>query len=315
MQERALSRRLIHFTEHGMFWECCEAKLHEQFGNVDPRTQNAPCANKETLLSVARARSSRHLCPVEWFHFIGQYSTCGFTDPQDRLIALSSVAQAAQSMLGGHGYYAGLWRHELVRGLMWHCCSPSVDLRSRKNSQAPTWSWASVEGTIMFVALGMETFNKELVEVVQVQATHMDRNNPFGNLTSARLTLRGRALKISLPTENTWYRDMSSRLVLFWDEPQETSQRYREYVVLPIGACNSAGLSAGRVVFGALVLALAEEPRSSMYLNSDCDFRRVGWVEYLHDENQLERSRDAYGWLRNGKQKWWDEYATTVTII
>lgn len=118
MQEQALSRRLIHSTEHSMFWECCEAKLHEPFDNVDLRSQSASCSNKETSLSVARARSSRHLCRVEWFHFVGQYSACGFTDLQDRLIALLSVAQAAQPMLGGHDYFAGLWAHELIRGLI-----------------------------------------------------------------------------------------------------------------------------------------------------------------------------------------------------
>ncbi|KAH7394113.1 heterokaryon incompatibility protein-domain-containing protein [Phaeosphaeria sp. MPI-PUGE-AT-0046c] len=316
MQERALSRRLIHFTEYGMFWECCEAKLHELFGDVDPRNQSAPCSNKETLLSVARARSSSYLCPVEWFHFIEQYSACGFTNAQDRLIALSSVAQAAQPMLGGHDYYAGLWSHELVRGLMWHCSSPSTNLRLHTNSLAPTWSWASVEGKIEFVALGMETFSEELVEVVNVETACIDAENPFGNLASGRLMLRGRPLKVCLPTVNSWYRDMQNRLLVFWDEPQDTSQRYREYVVLPIGACKGTGMSAEGVVFGALILALATEARCySVYLNADCDFRRVGWVEYVYREGQVERSRSAYGWLRNGKQNWWEEYATIMTVV
>lgn len=316
MQERALSRRLIHFTDHGIFWECSQAKLHEHFGSHDATLWRVPCRTKETLLSVARARSSKHLCPVEWFHFIGQYSSCGFTDPQDRLIALSSVVRAAQPMLGGHNYYAGMWSHELVRGLMWSCHSPSTKLRSRSTSLAPTWSWASVEGSIGFACLGLETFSTELVDVVSMQATHAVPDNPFGNLTSGRLTLKGRPTKISLPTTNTWYHEMDKRLSVYWDEPQDTSQSYRGYVVLPIGSCTGTGFWSNSVVFGALILGLAEQPKDErVYLNTDCAFRRIGWLEYIYHDPETQYPFRPYGWLRDGKQKWWEEYATTVTIV
>ncbi|KAF1920434.1 hypothetical protein BDU57DRAFT_508756, partial [Ampelomyces quisqualis] len=315
MQERALSRRLIHFTDHGMFWECSQAKLHEQFGSHDANLWRVPCHTKETLLSVARARSSKHLCPVEWFHFIAQYSRCGFTDAQDRLIALSSVARAAQPMLGGHNYYAGIWGHELVRGLMWFCQSPSTNLRCRSSSLAPTWSWASVEGSISFAILGMETFSTELVDVVGMQATHAVPDNPFGNVTTGRLTLKGRPTKTSLSTTNSWNRERGEVLSVYWDEPQDTTESYRGYVVLPVGACKGAGFMSNSIVFGALILELAEQPQDErVYLNTDCTFHQIGWAEYVYYDHGAQYPYSPYSWLRDGKQKWWEEYGTTVTI-
>lgn len=173
-----------------------------------------------------------------------------------------------------------------------------------------------MEGKIGFVALGMETFSEEEVEVANVETICIGASNPFGNLAGGWLMLHGRPLNICLPTENSWHREMQDRLIVSWDEPQDTSQKYGEYVVLPIGACKAMGIWADRIVFNALVLTLAEEPRDSgVYLNPDCNFRRVGWVEYVYRDYQDERGRSAYGWLRNGKQNWVEDHATTMTII
>jgi hypothetical protein len=173
-----------------------------------------------------------------------------------------------------------------------------------------------VEGSINFACLGMETFSTELVDVVSMQATHAVPENPFGNLTSGQLTLKGRPTKTSLPTANAWHREMRELLIVYWDEPQDTIESYRGYVVLPIGACKGTGFMSNSIVFGALILELAEEAKDErVYLNTDCAFRRIGWVEYVHYDHRAEYPNSPYDWLRDGKQKWWDEYATTVTIV
>lgn len=62
-----------------------------------------------------------------------------------------------------------------------------------------------MERKIGFAVLGMETFNEKLVEVVQFKATCIEPENPIGNLASGQLVLRGRPLKISLPTTISWH--------------------------------------------------------------------------------------------------------------
>ncbi|KAL8376672.1 hypothetical protein RB595_007676 [Gaeumannomyces hyphopodioides] len=107
MQERALSPRLLHFTENGVFWECSAAKALDHVGELEADLGIGSCRRKESMLSVARSRRTLHLCPVEWFHFVKQYSRAGFTHPKDRLIALSSVARTVEPIMKSE-YLAGL---------------------------------------------------------------------------------------------------------------------------------------------------------------------------------------------------------------
>jgi hypothetical protein len=158
--------------------------------------------------------------------------------------------------------------------------------------------------------------SKELANVVSMQATHAVSDNPFGNLTSGRLIFKGRPIKTSLPTTNTWYLEMDKRLLVYWDESQDTSQSYRGYVVLPIGACTGTGFWSNNIVFSALILGLAEQPKNErVNLNTDCAFRRIGWLEYVYHDPVGRYPFRPYEWLRDGKQKWWEEFATTVTIV
>jgi hypothetical protein len=304
MQERALSRRLLHFTENGLFWECCVSKAHDQFGEFDPGKHVGPCRTKETLLSVARSRHSRHLCPVEWFHFISAYSHAGFTDARDRLIALSSVAQAAQPILGGHPYYAGLWGNDLIRGLMWCTYKPSARLRDEDGHIAPTWSWASVGGQISFVTLGIDTFDTPLVDVVRVTTIPVQGGNPFGSLREGRLVLSGGLSEEILPTTNTF--EWRPRMVVQWDEQQDTTSASRSFTVLPIGGCTK--FSASELLFGALILErvnLSDADNSAPV--AERVYRRIGWVEY--DAGFRTQSGDTL------KESWVGRFAQEITIV
>ena len=305
MQERALSKRLLHFTEHGMFWECCEAKAHDQFGDFDLDRHNGPCRTKETLLSIARARRTRHLCPVEWFHFIRRYSFAGFTDTRDRLVALSSVARATQPILGGHKYFAGLWRNDLVRGLMWHAHKPSMRLANEHGAVTPSWSWASVAGSIDFAALGLDTFGCELVDVVDVQTKPALATNPFGNLREGKLRLLGRLDTMVLPMTNSF--EWSPRQIVHWDEAQDTLEERRPFTILPLGGCVQSFMSC--TLFGALILN-PETPASGAHDGTESGrvYRRIGWVQYMH-------SRSGYSRYSRMKQDWISNMGEVIIII
>ena len=118
VQERALSKRILHFTEQGLFWECGSLKANAEC-EPDGVTEHgfSSCGSKETLLSVSRVRRTRHICPREWLHFVERYSSAELKNPNDRLLAFSSVARTVQPFFGRTEYLAGLWRHDLVRGL------------------------------------------------------------------------------------------------------------------------------------------------------------------------------------------------------
>jgi hypothetical protein len=54
-------------------------------------------------------------------------------------------------------------------------------------------------------------------------------------------------------------------------------------------------------------------------------FRRIGWVEYVYPFDEVAQPSagklvgrirpSAYTWLNKAKENWWEEFATTITII
>lgn len=281
MQERALSQRVVHFTEHGVFWECGMLKAHDVYGNLDQQVDRGSCRHRESMMSVARSRRTRHLCPVEWFHFIKQYSFAKFTNPRDRLMALSSVARAVQPVIGAD-YLAGLWRNDLIRGLEWHCFKPEPKPRTYA---APTWSWASVGSGIEFTALELYTFHEKIVEVVDADIYPSPGNDRYGDILTGRLKLRGTLDHQTLPETNP--EDYNKHLRIYWDEIQCESlalSGWRNYTVLPICGQSTIGMTLGYdTMFGAIIL----EPIGRTKANArgvlesiTREYRRIGWVEY-----------------------------------
>jgi hypothetical protein len=288
MQERALSKRVIHFTKGGLFWECGTLKAHDKYGVLDKEKDFGACRHKEAMLSVARARRTRHLCPVEWFHFIKQYSYAKFTKPQDRLVALSSVARAIESILRSE-YLAGLWRNDLVRGLQWHCFTPEPKPRT---VTVPTWSWASVTSGIEFTALCINTLPTKLIEVVDVQVQPAPGSHSYGNISQGRLTVKGTLTSLGLPIIKPPTFDHS--LWVHWDEVQEDDKKgppadvmlarlfYRRYTLLPTGV-GRRQISIKNAEVGALVLEPVGDTRVNgrgVVESINGVYRRIGWVKY-----------------------------------
>jgi hypothetical protein len=285
MQERALSRRVIHFTEQGIFWECCMQKSSDRHGDFDAGNDHGACRHKESLLNVSRARQTRHLCPVEWFHFIKQYSWAKFTNPHDRLIALSSVARAVEPIIRSD-YLAGIWRNDLIRGLQWHCFDPETRPRI---ANVPTWSWASVSGGIEFTALAVNMLSTKLVEILDVQIQPDEGNDSYGYLLQGKLKIQGTLVKTILSTESPKDLPEGQRRHEFWDEVQgdqntdldsKNNSRFKERwcTVLPTGI----GIGWKDVEVGALIL----EPIGDTKINSrgvteslSGQYRRIGWLQ------------------------------------
>lgn len=308
VQERALSTRVIHFTVNGVFWECGSLKAHDTFGTLQNRGDFPSCRSKETLLSVARLQRTRHVCPVEWFHFVQQYSYSHFTNPQDRLLALSSVAKAVQPYLGGHDYIAGLWKNDIVKGLAWKCYAPIESIPDDPN--VPSWSWAAAKGGVSFAvfAIRMNRFN--LVEVVETSATPLIRSNPFSRLTRGTVTLKGRLTRESLARPPI--KEFDSGIDTYWDDGKEMDEsipnrlRLKRYTLLPIAM--DKPVHRYETYIGALILepvgkAELVQRESGEMLRSE--FRRIGWIEYSY------QSRHHWDW----RQHWAERDVEEIVLV
>ncbi|KAK3392338.1 HET domain protein pin-c2 [Sordaria brevicollis] len=203
LQERELSRRVIHFAKHQVLWECAELKATAQrpwhhHGGYDPvvrdpeeewwgeewkmirrevedgllclpqdqvtsnhhdgnhSVQNVntptstPTSSLESLLSTYKSESS-------WWSLIHDYSQRQLTKPTDKLAALSGIAQFYQHTHFPHAQYvAGLWSSSLNEDLLWEVADSAKinarrpDPRKKGGYVAPSWSWASVMGRVVF---------------------------------------------------------------------------------------------------------------------------------------------------------------------
>ena len=94
-----------------------------------------------------------------WYEIVESYTRCGLSKDTDKLIALHSLVKEIQAGTG-YTYLTGLWREHLLTDLLWFAVEgPGLRLEG-----TPTWSWASIKGT---VALDLFPENSQLKIDVQ----------------------------------------------------------------------------------------------------------------------------------------------------
>lgn len=126
------------------------------------------------------------------------------TVPTDKLPALGAVAELFQRVRPGETCLAGLWSGSLVADLGWACdrtalrTEPKIEKElARPFQPVPTWSWASLQSKIRYLAQLSWGVGVEMVRIVDVQCRYLE-DNPFDVLVWSRLVLRGRILKCLL---------------------------------------------------------------------------------------------------------------------
>ncbi|PQE30002.1 heterokaryon incompatibility protein [Rutstroemia sp. NJR-2017a WRK4] len=143
VQERLLSSRTVHFTSTQVFWECnrgtaCEAyplgmtEYVTYVGSIDHRTL------KKSLLEF------------KWDHIVQLYTSCSLSFGQDKLPAISGVANAMK-IFKKCEYVAGLWADDTFPlQLCWKVSSLWPDRLPKPKYRAPSWSWAAVDSPVTY---------------------------------------------------------------------------------------------------------------------------------------------------------------------
>ncbi|KAH8880519.1 HET-domain-containing protein, partial [Thozetella sp. PMI_491] len=164
MQERHMAPRVLHFADHQIIWECNETICSETYPKADPIELYRSSPRSKTFLGRIAADNLSSPKPLPaciqalpenphhlWYELVSVYSRGGLTKTTDKLIALSGVAREIMPRLGATegDYLAGLWRQDLLCGLLWKT-PVTAGLESRRVRpgasqpyQAPSWSWAS----------------------------------------------------------------------------------------------------------------------------------------------------------------------------
>lgn len=145
-QERLLSKRVLHFGSQELFFECrthsqceCGGIAGNEIALAQPKLEFAETLYSGSANSFYAARS--------WRAMVMQYADLALTVKSDRLPAFAGVARQVAQVRNCR-YLAGLWEDSIVDDLLWQGGGSSN--RRPPSWRAPTWSWASIEGSIYY---------------------------------------------------------------------------------------------------------------------------------------------------------------------
>ncbi|KAM0421340.1 hypothetical protein ACHAPT_010871 [Fusarium lateritium] len=137
LQETTLSIRTLHWTTHGLFWECPGISSASEFTPEGYKTWDT---GPEDMYRIFDVKASKALGQV-WNQLAGNYLNRGFTFKTDRLIAIQGLGRRLAAMHNTE-YFAGVFSSNLANGLLWAPFDAKVKKRE-KLTYFPTWSWAS----------------------------------------------------------------------------------------------------------------------------------------------------------------------------
>jgi len=162
LQEAELSRRRLVYGRSGVSLQCNTTKFfedetykfyHQRTFDPKPEAAVGPVPGR-------RPPDGLELLNHWYANILPDYTARSLTNRSDIFAAISSLAKLAKQTIGGR-YLAGVWESDLPRGLLWKpryqtrwMVDPSksesslVHLRRPVQAQAPSWSWAAVEGPI-----------------------------------------------------------------------------------------------------------------------------------------------------------------------
>lgn len=207
IQERIMSRRILHFGRRQLFWECHGLNACETYADGIPNflfpTMEGAFAMKPEYQALDRTSETPLRRRQFWYRILSAYTSCHLTREEDKLVAISGVAKSFQASFGGWEYVAGLWREHLISDMCWSI--PNGLGRRPKLYRAPSWSWASIDGEIQFHHCSNGHGNVAKILGVSVQPLTYDST---GEIKEASLQIQAPLMTIFLYSKNvnraTW---------------------------------------------------------------------------------------------------------------
>lgn len=238
VQERMLSPRTLQFGKNQIFWQCREVEACETLPKEIPQDfiyfgDRDGDGFKRWMQPDSGARSIA-LGPYDpWGHVVEVYTRTLLTKSQDKLIAISGIARK-MSLTLDDVYLAGLWRNNLINGLLWKVnMGEQIDgSPSRRTTvyRAPTWSWASIDGMVTQV-LDSDLYGDDLVSILDA-STDPVGSDEYGQLKGGRITLEGIVKLIRKPS--FFYFSGNDISGTYHPDDYHLSQNMDECYILPL---------------------------------------------------------------------------------
>lgn len=277
-QEQRLSRRILHFGERCLYFECARARRSEL---------REPSLTKSGPLAAPRAYEARRDVDEEvlgkkrpngppsferWYDDVEKFSKTVLTFPADKLPAISGLAAVYAEALRSD-YLAGLWAGNIGIGLLWSGVGP---LRRPTASRAPSWSWAAADGAVRWDCFVGGRPPEVLVNLLS-HDVGADPTDPQGRRVIGSVELSAVLVPFAeAEQEKDWDLSSGSRLqslgVEYASDFGTDFAESERLWILPVLMCVSG--ARGREVRGLVLETIGGTMPTR--------FRRFGWYRSVH---------------------------------
>jgi hypothetical protein len=142
-QERILSKRILHFVQHHIFFEDAGGIVSDDVFSSDRPPLHQPEDTKWNVLDSFQGF-------VYWYRLVERYTACLLTFEKDRLPAIAGLAQDFCTRNDAGGYMFGLWGRSVHLGLLWVNNSGRPVEEVEAEHDPPSWSWARCRGMVLY---------------------------------------------------------------------------------------------------------------------------------------------------------------------
>jgi hypothetical protein len=215
LQERILSPRILYYGSQQLYWECTSATIRQDGKDRDVHNDGLRPGGFKEDWDPARVTKPKFTTPEDeqlsemsgvsaealelmrhWYLIANHYTRRKLTFDSDRLPAIAGVAKEFHSKTG-YAYVAGLWKEDLITGLLWYRSSAYSAHDAPTSSELPTWSWARFSGTISFwsytgtALLYVLDTDCELLDISYDSTANLHN---YGEISNARIQIKGRVV-------------------------------------------------------------------------------------------------------------------------
>lgn len=303
LQERLLSPRVVHFAAEQISWECSHLRGNESwpagipYDDFEIKTGAAVAFGNMRELQGNQVELNH--C---WLVIVSRYSECFLTKESDKLIAIAGMAQCTQELMQCQPteYVAGLWKPFLLQDLLWHLHSHGERYATY---QAPSWSWASVKGAIVWNPSGARSTRvKEFAcELRSVEVKLLHESRYFGPVSSGYIELIAPLYRVELGPAQLMSEPSLQFITIngrrFLDNETLTTALDDDRIYEQITK-RSTKRTAYFCRFSTVEFAPGAAWMSDGLLLESVPqvgkgvFRRLGWMRLFHDDN--EQDLDAF---------------------
>lgn len=208
-QERALSKRVLHFSRNELLWECQQMCCSEVYPMGLPVTLKSAAEQDRRINGVGLSptiKSTVEDCTLRpgpkvvfnkrvhhqrtgnWSSLVEMYTSGRQTYTSDKLLGISGLAMQylSKNRLRPDDYIVGLWRNSLPHSLLWRVHDGAT--RPAKY-RAPSWTWAAVDGRVVSPTPSAAS-KQTCLEIINI-STKMKNGDPLGLCEGGILKVRG----------------------------------------------------------------------------------------------------------------------------